>query len=140
MLVEKLEKKKYKTTSKPRTMPPADAPAGERYIPDAVKREVAARDGGQCTFVGPDGHRCSERSCLEFDHIEPVAKGGRSTVKNVRLRCHAHNQHAADQVFGRRFMEDKRRGRSTTRQRAALRSVGPGQPPDGGASTGARIR
>jgi hypothetical protein len=73
-----------------------------------VKREVARRDGDQCTFVSESGHRCEERGYMEFDHVIPVARGGRSTVENVRLRCHAHNQHAADGVFGKGFMDEKR--------------------------------
>src|SRR5688572_32793643 len=32
-----------------------------RYIPRAVVREVYARDQGQCSFVGSNGKRCSER-------------------------------------------------------------------------------
>ena len=108
VLVEDLEKKKFKTTKQPRTAPPEDAPAGERYIPAAVRRTVYARDEGRCTFVSPDGRRCCERSKLEFDHIVPVALGGKSTVDNVRLRCRAHNQYAAELVFGTDFMERKR--------------------------------
>ena len=38
------------------------------------------RDGGQCTFVSAAGHRCEARTRLEFDHVEPVARGGRATV------------------------------------------------------------
>jgi hypothetical protein len=108
LLVQDLEKKKFKTTNKPRTAPPEDAPAGERYVPAAVKREVYTRDEGQCTYVSPEGRRCGETSHLEFDHIFPVALGGNSTVDNVRLRCRAHNQYAAEVVFGPRFMEKKR--------------------------------
>lgn len=110
LLVKKLETKKFKTTSRPRSEVRADAPAGKRYIPSAVKRTVYRRDDGSCTYVSADGRRCRETASLEFDHIVCVARGGKSTVENVRLRCRAHNQHAAEQVFGREFMERKRRG------------------------------
>jgi hypothetical protein len=36
---------------------------------------------------------------LEFDHIEPVARGGHATTANLRLRCRAHNQYEADRIF-----------------------------------------
>ncbi|MEO7868641.1 MAG: HNH endonuclease, partial [Candidatus Eisenbacteria bacterium] len=54
------------------------------------------------------GHRCQCDSRLELDHIEPVARGGETTVENLRLRCRAHNQHEAERVFGAGFMERKR--------------------------------
>jgi len=47
-----------------------------RYIPARIRRAVWDRDRGQCTFVGADGHRCTARRFLEFDHREPVARGG----------------------------------------------------------------
>jgi 5-methylcytosine-specific restriction endonuclease McrA len=73
-----------------------------------VKRAVRERDGERCAFVSASGQRCSARSRLEFDHIEPVARGGASTVENVRLVCRSHNQHAAESAFGIEFMERKR--------------------------------
>jgi len=36
-----------------------------------------------------------------------VARGGQATVENVRLRCRAHNQYAAECTFGKDFMETK---------------------------------
>lgn len=63
-----------------------------RYIPAPVRRAVWERDRGQCTFVTHAGHRCSARRFLEFDHIEPVARGGETTVEGLRLRCRTHNQ------------------------------------------------
>ena len=54
------------------------------------------------------GKRCEAASRLEFDHIEPIAKGGQSTTSNLRLRCRAHNQYAADCAFGAGFMHEKR--------------------------------
>jgi hypothetical protein len=126
-LEEKLEKAKFAATKRPRARKgrtSADsAKAGvarargetggtanpqTRHIPAEVKRAVWKRDGGQCTFVGPSGHRCPARSFLEFDHVEAFARGGRSTVEGIRLLCRAHNQYAAEQVFGAGFMRQKR--------------------------------
>ncbi len=118
-----LEKKKFATTDKPR------APKGEssgRYIPKHVQREVHERDGDRCTFTSSDGHRCEARTLLEFDHIRPFSCGGKSTTMNLRLRCHAHNQHEAEQVFGEEFMA---RRRAECSSRSARDHVDTPQPP-----------
>jgi len=79
------------------------------YIPAAVRRAVWLRDGGRCTFVGPDGHRCDSRWQLQFDHVDPVALGGVATVEKLRLRCRPHNLLEAERVFGREHMDQFRR-------------------------------
>ena len=80
-----------------------------RHIPAAVRDEVFCRDGGQCTFVGPDGRRCQARDQLELDHILPYSLGGGHEVDNLRLRCKQHNLLEAEKHFGREFMEGFRR-------------------------------
>ena len=65
-----------------------------------MRREVSARDGGQCAFRGSEG-RCTERAFLEFHHVVPYANGGETTVANLELRCRAHNGYEADRWFGR---------------------------------------
>jgi hypothetical protein len=80
-----------------------------RYIPAHVRRAVWERDQGRCTFVSASGHRCDARRFLEFDHIQPIARGGAATVEGLRLRCRAHNQYEAERAFGKEFMEEKRR-------------------------------
>src|SRR5207245_2223815 len=79
-----------------------------RYIPAAIRREVWERDGGQCTFVSNDGKRCEARARLEYDHANPVARGGETTVAGLRLRCRPHNQYAAECTYGAGFMSEKR--------------------------------
>lgn len=81
----------------------------ERYIPPFVRRAVWERDQGQCTFMSATGHRCPARHFLEFDHIQPVARGGKPTVEGLRLRCRIHNQLEAERAFGQDFMRKKRR-------------------------------
>src|SRR6267154_4188287 len=87
-----------------------------RYITLEVKRAVWERDGGQCAFVGTGGKRCEARAPLEFDHLDPVARGGRATVAGVRLLCRAHNQYTAERTYGADFMRGKR---EQAKQRAA---------------------
>ena len=108
-LNEKLERRKFAKTDRPRPCRRSD---DARHIPASVKRAVWERDGGRCTFVGDNGHRCEARTRLEWDHAEPVAQGGRATVQGLRLRCRAHNQLEAERAFGRDFMNAKREPRT----------------------------
>jgi hypothetical protein len=39
--------------------------------------------------------------------LEPFASGGDDSVENLALRCAAHNALAAEEAFGRDFMESK---------------------------------
>ena len=103
--VDHYRKCKFAATARPGK---SRGSANPRHVPAAVKRAVRERDGERCAFVSDSGQRCTARSRLELDHIEPVARGGASTVANVRLVCRAHNQHAAERAFGLEFMERKR--------------------------------
>ncbi len=76
-----------------------------RYIPQAVRDEVYARDGGRCTFVGKKGKRCNCTHDLEFDHIIPFARGGDNSPDNLRLLCRKHNRLEAEKAYGKKFME-----------------------------------
>ncbi len=108
LLLEKVEKRKLGVGAKPRPRP--IRPGADRQlrtpvvpsrdVPRDVKRAVSQHDGAQCAFVSRDGHRCSERTFLEFHHIEPYALGGLATVENISLRCRRHNQYEAQLVFG----------------------------------------
>ena len=128
-LIEKLERRKFAATPRPR--PSARASTHPRHLPAHVKRAVWERDGGQCTFVSETGHRCPARKLLEFDHVEEVARGGQATVPGLRLRCRAHNQYTAECTFGAGFMSQKRReaqhapGRVEARARAAAAEPAP---------------
>jgi hypothetical protein len=82
--------------------PHVGATPRSRRIPVDVQRAVWQRDGGQCTFVGRTGRRCTALAWLEFHHTVPFAVGGEATVHNVRLLCRAHNQQQAKRDFGLR--------------------------------------
>ena len=102
-LLAQLDKQKFAKTDKPR----ACRDSTSRYIPADVRRAVHERDGGCCTFVSDRGKRCDETAFLELDHIVPVAKGGKSTVDNLRQRCRTHNQYAARLEFGSHAREPR---------------------------------
>jgi len=111
LLLEKVEKAKLGAAAKPRAPRPI-RPGTDRQlrtpivpsrdVPRDVQRAAWRRDGGQCGFVAPDGHRCTERTFLELHHIRPHALGGLATVENISLRCRRHNQYEAELVFGPR--------------------------------------
>ena len=105
LLVAKLEQDRLGVAG--RKAPKVANPRG-RYIAKAIKREVFERDGGRCTHIGSGGHRCSERTGLQLDHVVPHALGGASTAANLRLRCGPHNQLHAEVCFGPLFVESKR--------------------------------
>jgi hypothetical protein len=79
-----------------------------RYVPAAVRRDVFARDEARCTYADASGRRCRETHSLELHHLTPFAHGGPHTPSNLTLRCRAHNALAAEQDFGRDFIELKR--------------------------------
>jgi len=116
LLKQKLAKDKYALTDRPRAPRPRSK-TNSRHIPAHVRRAVWKRDGGRCTYVSEDGHRCESRRFLEFHHRIPFAKDGGPTVTNIGLRCRAHNQYEAELEFGRGFMDSKRAS-------AASRSLG----------------
>jgi len=103
LLLAKQDRKKG-LVKKPRTAPPrpSDRP---RHIPAEVKRAVWTRDGGRCQWRVASGGVCGSTRQLELDHIVPVARGGASTVANLRVICRQHNQLAARRVFGEAWME-----------------------------------
>jgi hypothetical protein len=123
--VAKLEKRKFGDTHAPKAR---RATSDTRYVPADVKRRVAKRDGKQCTFVSENGVRCDAREMLEFDHVTPFARGGRSVLENLRLRCRAHNQLTAEQAYGAGFM-DMKRSHGLVRERVNLYDVSPTNSP-----------
>jgi hypothetical protein len=112
-LLARVENEKLGGTSKPRRKRPirletdsgesaATARVRSRVIPREVKRVAWQRDQGQCAFVSAEGRRCTERTFLEFHHVQPFAHDGPATADNIALRCRRHNQYEADLVFGPR--------------------------------------
>jgi len=109
LLIEKVKKERFAAGRKPRAVPTGRPDASSsRHIPDAVKREVFERDGGRCTFTAEDGRRCAETGALEFDHLDGFARNQLHRPDRIRLLCRTHNQHAAEQMYGRAFMERAR--------------------------------
>jgi hypothetical protein len=110
-LIREARRAKFAETDRPRERDadtPADVPAN-RHIPAEIRRAVVARDGGCCSFVARDGHRCASRDGLEFHHIDPYARTKRHRLDSITLLCRAHNRYAAVQDFGADWMSRFRR-------------------------------
>jgi hypothetical protein len=104
LLIDELEtsvlaKKKTKRAAKPHIAKDPGA------VPRAERRTVFERDGLRCTYVGPDGRRCTARAFLQIDHVEERARGGSGKNKNLRVRCQAHNLLEAERAFGREHVQ-----------------------------------
>jgi hypothetical protein len=80
-LIAKLEQQKFAKTSRPR---PCHVSDNARHIPADVKHTVWERDGGQCTFVGENGHCCEARAlagCCEGMPDAPLEARVRPALK-----------------------------------------------------------
>lgn len=63
-----------------------------RYIPDAVRSFVVARDGGMCQY-------CGDLEAESIDHLMPWAQGGTHDVDNLVVCCGVCNSIAGLRVF-----------------------------------------
>jgi hypothetical protein len=125
-LLDVLGRKKVGASVRPR---PGSAPArGSRHVPAEVRRAVWRRDGGCCAFVAKGGRRCADPGFLEFHHEVPYAVGGEATLRNISLRCRAHNGYEAWIDFGPRNGRGTRSEPSRTSARDTSRPDGLGEP------------
>lgn len=120
LMVDEVKKQRFAVGRKPRrtTSPPGGPKSATRHVPADIARAVHERDGGQCAFVDDRGHRCPERGWLQIDHLDGFGRDPSHSADRMRLLCAAHNQHAAERMYGREFM---------ARKRAEARQVGEGK-------------
>jgi hypothetical protein len=99
----------------------SEAKTNTRYIPKSVKQRVWKEYNGKCAFVGSNGKRCDCDYNLQFDHYPvPYARGGPSTVSNLRLLCAKHNKYTATQIYGAAYDQVPSAGVDGPRAAAAL--------------------
>ena len=109
VLIERVTKQRFAQVRKPRKATAEVEPlTGTRHIPSAIQREVFERDSGRCTFTDERGRRCEEKGWLEFDHLDGFARTHLHDADRIRLLCRAHNQCAAERMYGRDFMQRAR--------------------------------
>lgn len=107
-LLGKVKQRRFGLTTKPRkqrnsaklTLRPRRLDDRREHIPREILREVVAKDGLRCSFVGSDGHRCNSNEALEIDHRDPWARSRDSTAPNLRILCRAHNKLEAERAYG----------------------------------------
>jgi hypothetical protein len=116
---------------KPRTAPPAPS-ARPRHVPASVRREVFTRDEGKCQWPLTSGGVCGSTTRVQLDHVVPIARGGTSTVSNLRIVCAVHNIVAARLALGDRVMDRfTATGRRTASARGARRPAHEAPEPGG---------
>ena len=116
LLIDQVKKERFAVGRKPRQSSAAAAQeTTSRHIPDPIRREVYERDRGCCTFVDERGRRCAETGYLEFEHVDGFALTHLHDASRIRLLCRAHNQRAAEEIYGRAFMDRARSFRRPTR-------------------------
>ena len=119
VLIAEVKKERFAVgrTPRHRKLPTRDetAVASSRHIPDEIKRAVFARDNGRCTFTDETGRRCNDANGLEYDHIDGFALAPVHSIERIRLLCRAHNQRAAEKLYGREFMKRARAAKTATR-------------------------
>ncbi len=104
-----------KTSGNGLTLPTTRAPAlrkpgastslRSRYLSVEARNATRRRSGDRCEYVDPQtNRRCECLTGLQFDHIQPFAKGGSNGAKNLRHLCAAHNRFAAIQEYGETAM------------------------------------
>ena len=73
-------------------------------IPNVLQERVWQRDQGMCQanyrldtqFDKYTGDICESKEFLEYDHIVPFSKGGKTTFRNLQLLCRTHNRMKSD--------------------------------------------
>jgi 5-methylcytosine-specific restriction endonuclease McrA len=106
LALEQAQKQRFAKTERPRSLRTRTTKHTSlnreyrEHIPNAVQREVAARDGLRCSYVSDSGCRCSARAFLQIHHEHPWSRGGAATTENLRLLCASHNRLLAERDFG----------------------------------------
>ena len=87
------------------TSEPQASERRRKHIAHQTRRDVLARGGVRCAFVGEDGQRCDARAFLQFHHRQAWARGGDDNADNLELLCSGHNRLLAEKDFGRPHIE-----------------------------------
>jgi 5-methylcytosine-specific restriction endonuclease McrA len=87
-------------SARPATTVHKNSKSSSRHIPKSTRDAVFERDGHRCTFVAPDGTRCTATHDLQIDHIVPFASGGSGDPRNLRVMCGARNRQLGEMESG----------------------------------------
>ena len=84
--------------------PKVGAAENLRVVPQDLKDQVWKRCQGMCqanwriesVLDKNSGDICGSNENLEFDHIVPFSRGGKTTYRNLQLLCQKHNRMKSD--------------------------------------------
>ncbi len=93
-----------KQASKRAPKNPNSAPGKRIYLLKGLRNKILANAEHCCSYMGPNGVRCSSRHDLEIEHILPLGKGGSNEPDNLRVLCAKHNRLMAERHFGKEFV------------------------------------
>ena len=97
---------------------PPEPAKRSRHIPLPIRDRLLEKAGHQCQYVSSEGVRCTERTLLVIDHIEPWGRGGTSEEANLRVLCGPHNGLHAQRCYGEEFVTGRiSAARESTRHR-----------------------
>lgn len=97
---------------------------GRMHIPTKLQAAVWRRAEICCEMNLKNGERCRSRHRCQIDHIEPVTKGGKTELSNLRILCQKHNLEAARAALGDDFIDQCiARSRDTAKRRAAKKQA-----------------
>ncbi len=71
-----------------------------RYVSMALKKDALKRAEYRCQHTGHDGHRCTQKSSLQLDHIHPFAWRGATSYENLQALCPGHHREKTLQQQG----------------------------------------
>ena len=98
-------------------------PARLDRVRASVVREVWKRDQGRCQYRMPNGEICGCTEGLEVHHLNPRARGGGHTAKDLVLLCKPHHRVVTREQFGDDWIDacirSTRRGRRPAPPRAS---------------------
>ncbi len=72
--------------------------SSQRYIPRGLKQKLLEAAQFRCQYQSPEGQRCPQTRYLDVDHIVPMARGGKTELKNLQILCRAHNAWKGDRL------------------------------------------
>ena len=64
-------------------------------VSNKLRFSIYRRDGYRCQCCGKSG----ATTCLEIDHIKPIAKGGKTEYNNLQTLCRSCNKEKGDKYF-----------------------------------------
>jgi hypothetical protein len=67
--------------------------AAVRRPKEETVQQLWIRDQGRCQHTDPKtGRQCGSTAFLDYDHIQPISRGGSDEPNNLRLSCASHNR------------------------------------------------